>query len=113
MTANELRYIGKETDRRWEQGEDISILDTFTLEYRPDETVNLKTDPDLQRKAREHSIRALAEAAGVSTRTVKAVREGKRLRKSTIEKLEKAVQSHPPKTKRHECSPRPAFSLDD
>jgi hypothetical protein len=76
VTANDLRYIGKETDRRWEQGEEISMLETFTLEYHPDETANLKTDPDLQRKVREHSIRALAAVAGVSTRTVKAAREG-------------------------------------
>jgi hypothetical protein len=104
VKANELRYIGKETDRRWEQGEEISILDTFTLEYRPDETANLKTDPDLQRKVREHSIRALAEAAGVSTRTVKAARERKRLRKSTIDKLEKALLSPLPLGQNHTLS---------
>jgi hypothetical protein len=93
VTASELRYIGKETDRRWEQGEEISMLDTLTLEYRPNETENLATDPQLQQKVREHSIRLLAGAAGVSTRTVKAAREGKRLRKSTIDKLDKALRS--------------------
>jgi hypothetical protein len=113
VTANELRYIGKETDRRWEQGEEISILDTFTLEYRPDETANLKTDPDLQRKAREHSIRALAEAAGVSTRTVKAARGGKRLRKSTIDKLETVLRSEVPITEPRAFDSEPPFRLDD
>jgi hypothetical protein len=113
ITASELRYIGKETDRRWEQGEDISILDTFTLEYRPDETANLRTDPELQRKTREHSIRRLAEATGVSTRTVKAAREGKRLRKSTIDKLENVLRSPSRLTKVRSVDRDPQFRLDD
>jgi hypothetical protein len=113
VTANELRYIGKETDRRWEQGEEISILDTFILEYCPDETENLKTDPNLQRKARECSIRALAEAAGVSTRTVKAARDGKRLRKHTIDKLTKALNSQPVIKKPDKPACDPPFTLDD
>lgn len=71
----------------------ISMLDTFTLEYRPNETENLTTNPELQRRVHEQSIRALAKAAGVSTKTVKAARRGERLRKSTIDKLEKVLSS--------------------
>jgi hypothetical protein len=113
VSANELRYIGKETDRRWEQGEDMSMLEPFTLEYQPNETANLKTDPELQRKAREHSIRALAEAAGVSTKTVRAAREGKRLRKSTISKLKSALDSQPAVKKPDRPACNPPFTLDD
>jgi hypothetical protein len=40
-----------------EQGEDISILDTFTLEYCPNETEHLSIDPDLEIKVCEQSIR--------------------------------------------------------
>jgi len=60
VTVDGFRYIGKETDRRWEQGEDISMLDPFVLEYRPNETARLVTDLDLQRDARRVSIRGLA-----------------------------------------------------
>ena len=38
LTAAGFRYIGKETDRRWEQGEDFSLLDPLVLEYYPNET---------------------------------------------------------------------------
>jgi hypothetical protein len=31
--AGELRYVGKETDRKWEEGDDISILEFKTTEY--------------------------------------------------------------------------------
>ena len=91
VTAAGFRYIGKETDRRWERGEDISMIDPHTLEYRPKETAQLTTDPVLQREARRMSIRALAKAAGVSEKTVKAARRGKRLRRRTIEKLNAAL----------------------
>jgi hypothetical protein len=43
-----FRYIGKETDRRWEQGEDISMLDSKIVEYSPNETARLVHDPELQ-----------------------------------------------------------------
>jgi len=91
VMADSVRYIGKETDRRWEQGEDISMLDPFVLEYRPGETERLIIDPVLQREARKASIRTLAKAAGVSEKTVKSARRGQRLRKSTINKLKLAL----------------------
>ena len=33
IVAGELRYVGKETDRKWEEGDDISILEFKTTEY--------------------------------------------------------------------------------
>jgi hypothetical protein len=33
VTAGELRYIGKETDHRWGEGDDISVLEFKTTEY--------------------------------------------------------------------------------
>jgi hypothetical protein len=93
VIADGLRYIGKETNRRWEQGEDISMLEQDLLEYRPGETAGLITDLDLQRHTRWISIRALARMAGVSEKTVKAARSGLRLRRSTMEKLRKAIST--------------------
>jgi hypothetical protein len=56
-------YIGKETDRRWEQGDDISIVDSEVIEYTPNETARLVADIELLDEARRFSIRALAKAA--------------------------------------------------
>ncbi len=91
VTADCFRYIGKETDTRWEQGEDFNMLDSKILEYRANETERLTTDVLLQRELRRVSIRALARAAGVSDKTVKAARKGNRLRKSTIGRLKAAL----------------------
>jgi hypothetical protein len=33
VIAGELRYVGKETDRKWEEGDEISILEFKTSEY--------------------------------------------------------------------------------
>jgi hypothetical protein len=91
VTADGFRYIGKETDRHWEQGEDICMLDPHLMEYHPNETAKLVTDPVLQQNTRRVSIRALSKSAGVSDKTVKAARKGLRLRKSTINRLKAAL----------------------
>ena len=92
ITLGSFGYIGKETDRRWEQGEDISILNTKPVQYRPNETEQLITaDEELQSKGANVPIRTWARVAGVSKNTVKAAMRGERLRKSTIEKLAKAL----------------------
>jgi hypothetical protein len=80
-------FIGKETDRRWEQGEDISIMESEVTKYRPNETARLVSDPALQKQLLKHSIRTVAKQAGISETTVKAARRGGPLRKSTVEKL--------------------------
>jgi hypothetical protein len=92
VTAGALRFIGKETDRRWEQGEDISIVEYEAIEYSPGETQELVTDAMLSFDVRTMSIRVLAKAAGVSANTVKAARRGERLRRTTVKKLRRALR---------------------
>jgi hypothetical protein len=89
--ADEFAFIGKETDRRWEREDDISLIESRVTQYRPDETSRLVADPRLSHKARQTSIRKLARASRVSEKTVKAFRNGKRIRKSTLRKLAKAM----------------------
>ena len=33
VIAGEIRYVGKETDRKWEEGDEISLLDFSATEY--------------------------------------------------------------------------------
>ena len=93
ITLGSLGYIGKETDRHLEQGEDISILNAKPVQFRPNETEQLMTaDEELRSKGGNVPVRTWARAAGVSKNTVKAAMRGERLRKSTIEKLAKALE---------------------
>ena len=92
IILSSLGFIGKETDRRFEQGEDISILTSKQVQYRPNETEQLITaDEELQSEGGNVPVRTWARAAGVSKNTVKAAMRGERLRKSTIDKLAKAL----------------------
>jgi hypothetical protein len=91
--ADKFAFIGKETDRRWEREDDISLIESKVLQYRAEETQRLVADPRLSHKARQTSIRKLAKASNVSEKTVKAFRKGKRVRKSTLRKLQKAMKS--------------------
>ena len=93
LAAQSFDLIGKETDRRWEREDDISLLNPRLVKYRRDETARLVADPSLQHRARRRSIRALARAAHVSEKVVKAVRRGGPIRKSTARKLEAALKS--------------------
>jgi hypothetical protein len=33
VVAGEIRYVGKETDRKWEEGDEISVLEFAATEY--------------------------------------------------------------------------------
>jgi hypothetical protein len=103
VRAGGVVYHGKETDRKWEQGGDISLLFPLLPEYGPNETARMVCDRVLQNKVRHFRIRRLAQVARVSTRTVKAARGGKRLRKSTVLKIQNAIlriEEKPSKTRK-------------
>lgn len=89
--AHSIQLIGKETDRRWEQGEDISLLDSKLTIYRPNETKKLAVDSELQQAVRKVSRRELARTSGLSENTIKRARRGERLQKATIIKLWEAL----------------------
>jgi hypothetical protein len=93
VEADIFRFIGKETDRRWEQGEDFSLLEQKIQEYRPGETEKLGRNPELQQHLGLHTIRAVAKASGVSEGTVKAARKGKRIRRANARKLWEFVRT--------------------
>ena len=85
--------IGKETDRRWQQGEDISLLLAEIVEYRPDETDRLVRASALARAAQDISVRTFAAIGHVSPKTASVAKRGERLRKSTINTLTAALSS--------------------
>jgi hypothetical protein len=80
-------FIGKETDRRWEQEEDISMLQPVLPMYRPNETAKLVTDANHQNKVQAISVRKFAKASRLSPTTVQAIRDGHRIRKSTARRV--------------------------
>ncbi len=84
-------FIGKETVRRWEKGEDISLLEDRVPQYRPNETAGFCVDHNIQHDAKLFSIRKLAKESGLPENSIKRARRGDRMRKATLEKLRGAL----------------------
>jgi hypothetical protein len=93
IAADQFRIIGKETNRRWEEEEDISLFNSKVVEYRPKETKRMISDPILRNEMLEipFSEREWAEVTDLSRNTVHAALKGKRIRKATALKLSKAA----------------------
>jgi hypothetical protein len=72
VIAGELRYVGKETDRKWEEGGEISVLEFAATEYGRKAKVVASTE-----------IKATISSIGVN----KCARESGFDRKNFIRKL--------------------------
>jgi hypothetical protein len=82
--------IGKEAERRWEHGEDLSFADSKILEYYP--SLRKTTDlPSLRRKVRRVGLRESMRRSGLSQHTIEKVLTGKSVRQQTLTRLLTAV----------------------
>jgi hypothetical protein len=89
VIAGHLRFVGKETDRRWTEGEDISLLTFKPIEYVPSGKVG--ADTKLRDEIGKRGVRELVRMTGLSHHTIKAIREGKPVRRSTLKRMQGAM----------------------
>jgi hypothetical protein len=82
--ANRHRYIGKETSRRWEQGEDLSIVDFRCTEYGNGKVI---ADKELQNRIVEMGIRKLARQTGIHSDTITLIAKGTAVKANTLSKV--------------------------
>ena len=85
--------IGKEIERRAQEGEEISILENLgPIQYQPGQTANTRAlDPGVLRRISRFSLRQLMES-GLRKDTVIQARRGARVHPDTRARLEKVVQ---------------------
>lgn len=83
VVAGEIVPVGKETDRHWEQGEDMSLLDFRVLEYRPLRKL-VVADAALREKMAKFSLRELIRSTGLSQKAVYAILRGEAVRQRTL-----------------------------
>ena len=62
IVAGEIRYIGKETDRKWEEGDDISVLEFAATEYG--RSVRAIASDEIKAKILEIGINKCARDSG-------------------------------------------------
>jgi hypothetical protein len=88
IVATAHRYIGKETSRRWEQGDDISIVDFRCTEYKDGKAV---ASEELRKRIAEIGIRKTARETGVHTDTLMLITKGSPVRPSTLQRLVRSL----------------------
>ncbi|MFZ0543343.1 MAG: hypothetical protein WA416_05770 [Candidatus Sulfotelmatobacter sp.] len=87
VTAASRRYVGKETDRRWEQGEDLSLVEFTSCEYQQSKQV--VASDEIKQQILQVGIRKLERATGVSHHTIAKILSGEQVRRNTLAKIVK------------------------
>jgi hypothetical protein len=88
VTASGFHLIGKETERGWEQSEDVStLLPSLVHYYKSDMIIG----PDLQHKLCRIPIDTLQARTGLSRHTVLRARKGQRVHPRSLDLLSKAT----------------------
>jgi hypothetical protein len=85
IIAEQLRYVGKETDRRWTEGEDLSLLTFKQIEYV--RSGKVAADAKLMNEIAKRGLRELMRITGLSQHTVEAIRNGKAVRRATLQRV--------------------------
>ena len=92
VIAGEFRYVGKETDRKWEEGDDISVLEYKTTEYGRKRII--VADPPLSDEIRAIGVRKTMGLTKMSQHTIEKLICGKAVKRKTHEHVLKAIQAY-------------------
>ena len=98
IIAGQLRYVGKETDRRWEPGEDLSLLTFKPIEYVPSGKV--AADPVLRGEVANRGVRELMRTTRLSQHTIEAIRSGITVRRATLRRVRSVLATQNTETGR-------------
>jgi hypothetical protein len=90
VVAASRRYVGKETDRRWEQGEDLSLVEFKTVEYVGSKQV--VASAQIKQQILKTGIRKLERETRVSNHTIDRILKGENVRRRTLAKMAKLLQ---------------------
>jgi hypothetical protein len=87
-------FIGKEIERKAQEGEDVSVLETTgPLKYHRRQTVKTRpADAGLVLRAQRYGLRQLMRQSGASQHSVERFLQGERVFPATRAKLEQAVE---------------------
>jgi hypothetical protein len=88
VTASEFHLIGKETERGWQQAEDISTLLPSLRRYQQNAGI---ANESLRQRLQTMSLRALQRETGLSRHTILRARWGKRVHPKSLQLLKESV----------------------
>jgi len=82
-------YIGKESDKHWEEGEDLSLLEFKTIEYRR-KGYAIATDEQLEKVAKVPKREFMRR--GINQHTLEKICNGKPVRTSKLVECLKVLE---------------------
>ena len=83
ITAGKLVPVGKETDRRWEQGEDPGMIDSDIFVYEKRTKLVIADLPERKRWS-AIGVRRLIRESGLSQKAVYKILAGESVRRQTL-----------------------------
>ena len=90
IVAGQLRYIGKETDRKWDLGEDFSLLEFKPAQF--DEMGKMVVaDAALVERVKTVPIKALVRDTKVDRNTIRKLLRGEPVRRVTLQRIVAAL----------------------
>jgi hypothetical protein len=90
IVANRHRYIGKETSRRWEQGDDMSMVDFVCKEYSDGKVV---ADEETKKRIVEIGLKRIARETGIDRNTVRLITRGEPVKPKTLAQAMEYIKS--------------------
>jgi hypothetical protein len=90
VIAGQSRYIGKETDRKWDQGGDFSLL-AFKPAHFDELGKVVKADPTLIHRLALAPIKVVARKANVNRNTIRKLLRGLPVRRATLQRVAVAL----------------------
>ncbi len=91
IIAGTFRYVGKETDRKWEEGDDISVLEFKATEFGRAKTVIAETS--IADEIRAIGVRKTMELTKMSQHTIEKLLHGEAVKRNTYEHVLKAIRA--------------------
>ena len=88
ITASGMRLIGKETERGWEQDDDISTLLPSLVRY---DSADTSVNDRFKEKLQQMSIDTLQARTGLSRNTILRARRGQKIRTRSAHLLSSAI----------------------
>lgn len=100
IVAGKHRHIGKESDRRWEEADELESLSYAPVEFelpgtKPTREELVRASESLIRKVRKIGIRELVRF-GYSRRALDKICRREFVKESTLREYERAVQEYKP-----------------
>jgi len=92
IIAGEFRYVGKETDRKWEEGDDISVLAFKTTEYgRPKRAI---ASEEVKSDIKRIGIKKCARESGFTRIFIRRLLRGLRVKRNSYNQFVRWLQSY-------------------